>query len=425
MDEKYVRIVSKLQEHLRRSPLVTVCIFSHGGVCMTSSLASGDKVMASGPAAEAVAAASGPAPSPLLVSSVPDRDVGTAHCAVIPTGLSVGKINFANIGAVAGVSPILNNTRKATLGEDGSQPNNLLYILRECVQYPLHENPEATLPQLCTIVKDKIREGFFDELSQNVAGFIQESRVVLQEVQAEIAAIKSKAKVAESKLSKALERLDEAVIDLHSQEQLARNLITNSLFQSHVNPQCMFNKMYVRNSEREHFPSPDWHIMLLARDGSLLVANIAEIIKGKPTNSPSRPWAVVEPKDKIDRTTIAQEYGMDLLTLVEMWKQRTASDKSDKTTRAVTTQDILAFLSECGAQEVILVDCSCSVFIDQGESGAVIYCDPSKVSSKCCKQCGKSYDKHLFGGRAYIKTVKRRNKVKTKFKSKSRRRLPR
>jgi hypothetical protein len=186
----------------------------------------------------------------------------------------------------------------------------------------------------------------------------------------------------------------------------------------------VFNKLYARNSEREKFPSPDWHIILFARDGSLLVANIAEIIKCKLTKSRSRPWAIVEPMDQIDPDTIDQEYGMDLLTLVEIWKQRTTSDKSDKTTRDVTTQDILAFLSECGAQEAILVDCTCSVFIDDS---TVIYCDPSKVSTKSCKKCGKMYDKHFFGGgcRAYIKTVKRRNKVKAKVKSKSRRRRQR
>ena len=305
--------------------------------------------------------------------------------------------------------------------------------MRECVQYPLHEHLKATLPELCSIMQNKFREGFFDELTRTVVEYIEQSRVVLQDVQDEITAIKANAKSSESKLSKALERLDAAVIDLHSQEQLARNLGTNSLFKSHVDPPCVFNKMYARNSDRERFPSPDWHIILFARDGSLLVANIAEIIKGKPTKSRSRPWAIVEPMDQIDPDTIDQEYGMDLLTLVEIWKRRTTSDKSDKTTRAVTTQDILAFLSECGAREVILVDCTCSVFIDQqDEPGAVIYCDPSKVSTKCCKQCGKTYDKHLFGGggrRAYIKTVKRRNKAKAKakakVKSKSRRRSPR
>jgi hypothetical protein len=433
----YERIVSKLRHHLSSSPFVTACFFSHAGVCMTSS----DAVMESEPASAAAASAAAasaaaaavPVSAPLLVSTVPERDVGVAHCAVIPEGLKIGKINFSNIGAVAGVSEIFNNTKKPTLGPDGSQPNNILYIMRECVQYPLRDHPTAALPQLCSIMQNKIREGFFDELSRNVVEFIQQSQVVLQKVQEEITAIKSKSKSGDSKLLNALERLDAAVIDLHSQEQLARNLGTNSLFKSHVDPPCVFNKLYARNSEREKFPSPDWHIILFARDGSLLVANIAEIIKGKPTKSRSRPWAIVEPMDQIDPDTIDQEYGMDLLTLVEIWKKRTTSDKSDKTTRDVTTQDILAFLSECGTQEAILVDCTCSVFIDDS---TVIYCDPSKVSTKSCKKCGKTYDTHLFGGgvgvgvgvggcrRAYIKTVKRRNKVKAKVKSKSHRRRP-
>jgi hypothetical protein len=428
----YERIVHKLRQHLTtKSPFVTVCLFSHSGVCMTSSaLTAADAVMESVPAAAAsasAASASAPVPvsAPLLVSSVPKRDVGIAHCAVIPKGLRIGKVNFANIGAISGVAEIFNNSIKPILGLDGAQPNNILHIMRECVQTPLYDHPRDTLPQLCSIMQSKIREGFFDELSRNVVRFIEESRAVLQDVQAEITAINANAKPSGSKLSKALERFDAAVIDLHSQEQLARNLRTNSLFKSHVDPPCVFNKMYVRNSDRERFPSPDWHIMLFARDGSLLVANIAEIIKGKPTKSRSRPWAIVEPKDQIDPNTIDQEYVMDLLTLVEIWKA--TSDKSDKTTRAVTTQDILAFLSECGAREVILVDCTCNVFIDQqDEPGAVIYCDPSTVSTKCCKQCGKTYDTHLFGGGS-CKTVKRRNKAKAKakVKSKSRRRSPR
>jgi len=172
MDPVYERIVRKLRQHLTtKSPFVTVCLFSHSGVCMTSSaLTAADAVMESVPAAAASASAASasasvPVSAPLLVSTVPERDVGIAHCAVIPKGLRIGKVNFANIGAISGVAEIFNNSKKPTLGPDGSQPNNILYIMRECVQYPLHEHPRATLPQLCSIMQHKIREGFFDELT--------------------------------------------------------------------------------------------------------------------------------------------------------------------------------------------------------------------------------------------------------------------
>jgi hypothetical protein len=426
-DTMYDTIIGKLRTHLSISAnkLVVACFVSHGGICMSSSPSS--QIAASADSMQLQPPPPPPPPglassAPLLVSTDPGMSVGTAHCAVIPKGLKIGKVNFGAIGAIAGVSEILNNSIKAELGPDGSQPNNILYILRECVQMPLHTDSRSNLHQLCAIMQDNIRRNFTQELTANVGKFIADSRMALQSIQSEIDQITSSKsdkpidkKRNAAKLEKAMERLDDAVIDLHSQEQLARNLAASTLFTSHVEPRCLFNKMYVRNTEREHFPGPDWHIQLFARDGSLLVANMAELKKGKPQNSRSKPWAIVETMDRISPGVIAQEYGMDVLTLVSMWKQRRGEPDS------VTTQDILAFLKECGAEEVILVDCTCSVFIDP-VSGTIVYCDPSQVNGKGCSACGTMYDKHSFGGgrgrgmrRAYIKTVhRRRNKSKSR-----------
>lgn len=446
-DTMYDTIIGKLRTHLSISAnkLVVACFVSHGGICMSSSpssqkAASAESMQLQPPPPPGLASS-----APLLVSTDPGiSTVGTAHCAVIPKGLKIGKVNFGAIGAIAGVSEILNNSIKAELLPGGSQPNNILYILRECVQMPLHTDSHSNLHQLCAIMQDNIRHNFTQELTANVGQFIADSRMALQSIQSEIDQITQSMSKSDkpidkkrnaAKLERAMKRLDDAVIDLHSQEQLARNLAASTLFTSHVEPRCLFNKMYVRNTEREHYPGPDWHIQLFARDGSLLVANMAELKKGKPQNSRSKPWAIVETMDRISPGVIAQEYGMDLLTLVGMWKQRHAAPEVGGVVR-VTTQDILAFLKECGAEEVILVDCTCSVFIDP-VTGTIVYCDPSQVNGKGCSACGTMYDKHSFGGgrggrggkggkgrgmrRAYIKTA-RRHRIKSKSKSRSIRR---
>jgi hypothetical protein len=427
-DTMYETILGKLQTHLSVSAnkLVVACFVTHGGVCMSQDAASAESMQLPQPRASGLASS-----APLLVSSDPGISaVGTAHCAVIPEGLKIGKVNFGAIGAIAGVSDILDHTTKAELLlPDGSQPNNILYILRECVQTPLHTDSHSNLHQLCAIMQENIRRNFTVELTANVGQFIADSLSTLASIQSEIDQITPNEsdkpidkKRNAAKLEKAMERLHDAVIDLHSQEQLARNLRASTLFSSHVEPRCLFNKMYVRNTERERFPSPDWHIQLFARDGRLLVANMAELRKGKPQKTRSKPWAIVEPMDGIDDpAVIATEYGMDLLTLVSTWKQRRGEPDS------VTTQDILAFLKDCGAEEVILVDCTCNVFIDP-DTMALVYCDPSQVNGKGCSACGTTYDKHSFGGgrgmrRAYIKTVRRRrNKSKSKSNSRSTRR---
>lgn len=352
--------------------------------------------------------------APRLIATKPGLEYAGSQCITVPAGIqNFAKLNWGVLGTVTSVDYRSSHAVQVVEGAHESQPNNFLYVLRECVQAPLKANPLGSIDAVCKEMQTKMKGEILAELKANIAAEIGFSIDALKAAQLKWSAVN--AKTTKSAMDKAIKQLRDAVERMQASEQLRENLQADRLFNYalHSPPSslpCMLNKIYTRSDDKdEEFPGPDWHMLAFGRDGRMLVANIIQRVRrGKvyKTNISKQwplEWMAKGPDwfPHINDATV-NDWDMDMISLVEEWKKlkqgglkRRHNSKKIYDEMSVSTQDILTFLQEIGIVDVIIVDGSCNVFASQSE---IMFCSPDDVRCKMCSKCGRSMADHAHGG---------------------------
>jgi hypothetical protein len=368
--------------------------------------------------------------APRSIASTPGLAYAGSQCIAVPAGIrNFAKLNWGVLGTTTGVDYRSSHAVQVVEGADGSQPNNFLYVLRECVQEPLKANPFGSIDDVCKEMQTKMRGELLAELKGNITTEIGFRIDELKAARLKWSAVN--AKTTKPAMGKIIKQLHDATKGMQASEDLGENLDRLFNYALHAPPSsvpCMLNKKFKRSDdEDEKFPGPDWNILAVARDGRFLVANIIQRAKrGKvyKTNISKQwplEWMAKGPDwfPEINEDTV-NDWDMDMISLVEEWKklkQGGLKKPRDLTPHlydemSISTQDILTFLEELGIVDVIVVDCSCNILSSQTE---YMVCAPDDVRCEMCKSCGRSMADHAHGGGGYKIKGERRYTKRVKY----------
>lgn len=371
--------------------------------------------------------------APRLIATKPGLAYASSQCITVPAGIrNFAKLNWGALGTSTSIGDRSSHAVQVVERADGSQPNNFLYVLRECVQEPLKANPLGSIDAVCKEMQTKMKGEILAELKANIAAEIGFSIDDLKAAQLKWSAVD--AKTPKVTMDKIIIQLQDAMERLQASEQLRENLQADRLFNYalHSPPSsqpCALNKIHKRSNTDEEFPGPDWHMHALARDGRFLVANIIQRVNRKSRISKLWPleWMAKGPDwfPQIDEDTV-NDWDMDMISLVEEWKNLKRGGPKGRLESSkiydemsISTQDILTFLAELGIVNVIFVDGSCNVFASQSE---IMFCSPDDVRCKMCSKCGRSIADHAHGGGGpHKQNIKKINNCKktTRLRAKS------
>lgn len=389
--------------------------------------------------------------TPQLLVTTPGLRLSSSQCITVPDGIeNFAKINWGVLGAVTYVDGRDSRTEQVKEDAQGSQPNNFLYLLQECVRAPLQKFPDLSIDGVCREMQKTMKTELLRDITAGVDAEIAIKTDRLQTLRTKLEDRGTKQHSKQS-MSSLVEEFEIMLRDVQGSEQLRENLQSDRLFNytlsSPCSRPCVLNKVFMRSADKdEKYPGPDWHVTALSRDGRMLVANIIQRIKqGKTFKTKiSKQW----PLEWMSRgaswfpeilPTTRDDWDMDVLSLVEEWKklriiaeQVAAGPISGKLKRKsdskkifdefnVSTQDILTFLQELGIRNVVFVDGSCNVFASQDD---ILFCDPANVHGAVCKRCKSSFSGHPHGGgrirNRHIKKMNNCNKTRRRIRTNSR-----
>jgi hypothetical protein len=393
--------------------------------------------------------------TPPILCTTPGLTLASSQCVDVPKGIeNFAKLNWGVVGAVTYVDGRDSRTTQVKEDAQGSQPNNFLYLLHECVRAPLQLFPHLSVDHVSRKMQDIMNTELLADIGTRIDEEIDIKVATLQDLRTKLEAELTKTQSSKGSRSGVamLEKFEAAVKDVQGSEQLRENLQFGRLFNytlsSPSSRPCIFNKVFMRTADKdEKYPGPDWNITALSRDGQMLVANIIQRVKqGKTFRTKiSKQWPLewtlrgASWFPEILPTT-KDDWDMDMLSLVEEWKklkiiaeQEAAASagvpRSGKLKRKpdgkkiydefnVSTQDILTFLRDNGIRNVIIVDGSCNVFASQDD---ILFCDPASLDCVVCKICENPTSRHPHGGgrirKRHIKKMNNCKKTKRRYQT--------
>lgn len=392
--------------------------------------------------------------TPPVLSTTPGLTLASSQCVDVPEGIeNFAKLNWGVAGAVTYVDGRDSRTTQVKEDAQGSQPNNFLYLLQECVRAPLQAFPHLSVDRVSREMQQIMNTELLKDIAARIDEEIDIKVATLRDIRTKLEAefTKKQSKGSSSGVAM-LEKFEAAMKDVQGSEQLRENLQFDRLFNytlsSPCSRPCIFNKVFMRTADNdEKYPGPDWNITALSRDGQMIVANIIQRVKqGKTFKTKiSKQWPLEWMSRGASwfpeiRPTTKDDWDMDMLSLVEEWKKLKIIAEQEAAASAgvptsgklkrkpdgkkiydefnVTTQDILTFLRDNGIRNVIIVDGSCNVFASPDDT---LFCDPASLECIACKICKNPTSGHPHGGgkirKRHIKKINNCNKTKRRYQT--------